>query len=46
MLFRKKIDRLCAYCAHAGKVDMETCVCKKKDWFLPSTTAASLNMIR
>lgn len=30
MLFRKKIDRLCAYCAHAGKVDMETCVCKRK----------------
>ncbi len=30
MLFRKDIERACAYCAHAGKVDDSTCVCARK----------------
>ena len=30
MLFRKKIDRFCSYCAHAGKIDEDTYLCKKK----------------
>lgn len=29
MLFRKKIDRNCAYCQFAGKVDDETMICQK-----------------
>ncbi len=30
MLFRKNIDKFCSYCAHAGKIDDETYLCKKK----------------
>ena len=29
MLFRKKIERYCAYCMHAGKVDSEQMICQK-----------------
>lgn len=28
MLFRKKIDRFCTYCAHAGKIDADAMVCQ------------------
>lgn len=30
MLFRKKIDKFCSYCAHAAKVDENTYLCAKK----------------
>lgn len=30
MLFRKKIERLCSHCVHAGKIDGETYLCAKK----------------
>lgn len=30
MLFRKKIDRACAYCQYAAKLDEETVLCSKK----------------
>lgn len=30
MLFRKKIDQHCAYCAHAGRLDDEQMICSKK----------------
>ncbi len=30
MLFRKKIERSCSYCARGGKVDDQTVLCKKK----------------
>ena len=30
MLFRKKIERACAYCARAVKADEDTMVCRKK----------------
>lgn len=29
MLFRKKIDRACAYCSFAGKADGERMICQK-----------------
>lgn len=29
MLFRKKIDRRCAYCAFAGKISDEQMICQK-----------------
>ncbi len=29
MLFRKKIDRYCAHCAFAGKVNEEQMICQK-----------------
>ena len=29
MLFRKKIERYCAYCSFAGKIDEETMICQK-----------------
>jgi hypothetical protein len=29
MLFRKKIDRYCAYCIYAGKLNEETLICTK-----------------
>ena len=29
MLFRKKIDRYCSYCALAGKIDEENMICQK-----------------
>ena len=29
MLFRKKIDRFCTYCAFGGKIDDDTVICKK-----------------
>ena len=28
VLFRKKIDRYCTYCQHAGKVDEQTMICQ------------------
>lgn len=30
MLFRKKIEKFCSYCAHAGKIDDSTYLCSKK----------------
>lgn len=30
MLFRKKIERSCSYCARAAKIDEDTCLCKKR----------------
>ncbi len=30
MLFRKKIEKACSYCAHAAKIDENTCLCAKK----------------
>lgn len=30
MLFRKDIQKDCAYCVHAGKIDDETLICAKK----------------
>lgn len=35
MLFRKKIERSCSYCAHSGKIDSETYLCSKKG-FVPA----------
>jgi len=29
MLFRKKIDRYCAYCKFAGKINEEQVICQK-----------------
>lgn len=29
MLFRKKVERYCTYCIHAGKLDDDTMICKK-----------------
>ena len=36
MLFRKKIERYCAYCSFAGKIDEETMICQKCG-IVPST---------
>ncbi|MDY4222604.1 MAG: hypothetical protein SOX71_08935 [Candidatus Faecousia sp.] len=30
MLFRKKIERACSYCAHGAKLDEDTCLCSKR----------------
>lgn len=30
MLFRKKIEKSCAYCAHGAKLDEEQVLCTKK----------------
>lgn len=30
MLFRKKIEKMCAYCVHSGKMSDEKCLCIKK----------------
>lgn len=30
MLFRKNIDRVCAHCVHAGKIDDTTCICARR----------------
>lgn len=30
MLFRKKIERSCAYCVHGGKLDEEQILCVKR----------------
>ncbi len=30
MLFRKKIEKSCTYCAHAGKINDDTYLCVKK----------------
>ena len=30
MLFRKKIEKMCAYCAHSAKMNDEKCLCVKK----------------
>lgn len=30
MLFRKKIEKSCAYCVHAGKIDENNYLCAKK----------------
>ncbi|MDD6199685.1 MAG: hypothetical protein PUB93_00235 [Firmicutes bacterium] len=30
MLFRKKIEKSCAYCAHGAKLDEEQVLCVKK----------------
>ena len=29
MLFRKKMQRLCAHCAFGGKIDEDTVICRK-----------------
>ena len=30
MLFRKKIERACSYCAYGAKLDEDTCLCSKR----------------
>lgn len=30
MLFRKKIEKSCSYCARSGKIDENTYLCEKK----------------
>lgn len=30
MLFRKKIERACSYCAHSARLDDNTVLCAKK----------------
>ena len=30
MLFRRKIERACAYCVHAVKIDEDTMVCRRR----------------
>lgn len=30
MLFRKKIEKACFYCAHSAKIDEESCLCVRK----------------
>lgn len=30
MLFRKKIEKACFYCAHSAKIDEESCLCARK----------------
>ncbi len=30
MVFRKKIERRCAYCVYGGRVDEDSMVCRKK----------------
>ena len=35
MLFRKKIDRACAYCIHSAKIDEDTVLCAKKGLKMP-----------
>ena len=30
MLFRKKIDKACAYCLHGARLDEDTILCAKK----------------
>ena len=30
MLFRKRMERFCAYCAHGAKLDDETILCTKR----------------
>lgn len=29
MLFRKKIERMCTYCAFSGKIDEDSVICQK-----------------
>lgn len=36
MLFRKKIPHACSYCAHGGKVDDQTVLCRKKGFVAAS----------
>lgn len=36
MLFRKKMDRCCAYCQFAGKINEEQVICRKCG-IVPST---------
>ena len=35
MLFRRKIERACDYCARAVKIDEETMVCAKRGLVFP-----------
>lgn len=35
MLFRKKIDRACAYCIHGAKIDEDIILCAKKGIKMP-----------
>ena len=35
MLFRRKIERACAYCVRAVKIDEETMVCAKRGLVFP-----------
>jgi hypothetical protein len=37
MLFRKKIERCCAYCQFGGKADEDTIVCAKKGLRAPDS---------
>ena len=30
MLFRKRVPRCCAHCAHAGKINEHEMICRKK----------------
>lgn len=38
MLFRKDIEKICAYCCHAGRIDDETMLCKRKGFVASSGT--------
>ena len=35
MLFRKKIDRACAYCVYGAKADEDAILCSKKGLRMP-----------
>ncbi len=34
-LFRKDIEKRCAYCAHAGRIDEDACLCAKRGFVSP-----------
>lgn len=38
MLFRKKIERRCAYCVYGGQVDEDWMVCRRKGPVSPSSS--------
>ncbi len=38
MLFRKKIERRCAYCVYGGRVDEDSMVCRKKGPVSPGSS--------
>lgn len=35
MLFRKDIEKICAYCARSGQTDSETLLCPKRGFVSP-----------
>lgn len=38
MLFRKKVERSCSYCAHAGQVAGGRMICTKKGFVSPDSS--------